>query len=165
MKQTNKHGKTFMSSSIWEEKNPKQRWLQTFKKTYQNSCTFLHFPITHTDHWGSTDDGATSSLHPFLFSTALCRSARELANSSPAHSWMLSSYPFFCRPLLLPPLMENQNTQEVKTSMLLNLDKTTQCARFRHILSQISSFYICLSGCTFVKDNICAKNVHIVLSC
>ena len=48
---------------------------------------------------GSTDDVATIPFHPSLSSAAL----RESPNPIPVHSLMLSSYLFFCLPLLLAP--------------------------------------------------------------
>ena len=56
------------------------------------AITLLHFPVTRMDRFVggplSTFITAISSLHLFLFSTALW----ELVNSSPVHSLMLSSY-------------------------------------------------------------------------
>ena len=48
---------------------------------------------------GTTDDFATSFLHFSLFSTVL----RDLPNSRPVHSLILSSHFFLCLPCLLPP--------------------------------------------------------------
>ena len=60
-------------------------------------CT-LHLSRSRGDRWGATDI-ATLSLHLILFSASL----RALQNLSPAHSKILFSQRFFCRPLLLPP--------------------------------------------------------------
>ena len=58
-----------------------------------------HLSLNHEDRWGTTDDFTTSFLYVSLFSTAL----RDLANSRPVHSLMLSSHLFLCLPCLLPP--------------------------------------------------------------
>ena len=57
-----------------------------------------HLSLNREGCWGTTDDFATSFLHFSLFPTAL----RDLANSRPVHSLMLSSHPFLCLPCLLP---------------------------------------------------------------
>ena len=60
----------------------------------------LHFHLSpnRRGRWGTTDDFTTSDLQFSLFPTAL----RDLANSRPVHSLMLSSRLFFCLPCLLP---------------------------------------------------------------
>ena len=50
-------------------------------------------------HRGTTDDVATIPFHPSLSSAAL----RESPNPIPINSLILSSYLFFCLPLLLAP--------------------------------------------------------------
>ena len=50
-------------------------------------------------HQATTDDVATIPFHPSLSSAVL----RESPNPIPIHSLMLSSYLFFCLPLLLAP--------------------------------------------------------------
>ena len=57
-----------------------------------------HLSLNHEDRWGTTDDFTTSFLYVSLFSTAL----RDLANSRPVHSLMLSSHLFCCLPCFLP---------------------------------------------------------------
>ena len=57
-----------------------------------------HLSPNHKGHWGTTDDFETSFLHFSLFSTAL----RDLVNSRPVHSLMLSPHLFLCLPYLLP---------------------------------------------------------------
>ena len=52
-------------------------------------------------HWGTSDDVATIPFHLSLSSAAL----RESPNPIPLHSLMLSSYLFFCLPLLLAPFI------------------------------------------------------------
>ena len=52
-------------------------------------------------HRGTTVDIATIPFHPSLSSAAL----RESPNPIPVHSLMLSSYLFFCLPLLLAPFI------------------------------------------------------------
>ena len=69
------------------------------KKYVQNTLIVSHLSLNREGRWGTTDDFATSVLHFSLFSTALW----DLANSTPFHSLMLSSHPFFCLPCLLPP--------------------------------------------------------------
>ena len=59
-----------------------------------------HQSLNREDHWGTTDDFATSFLHFSLFSIALW----DLPNSRPVHSLMLFSHLFLCLPCLLPPL-------------------------------------------------------------
>ena len=63
--------------------------------------TSPHVSLNREGRWGTTDDFATSFLHFSLFSNAL----RDLANSRPVHSLMLSPHLFFCLPCLLPPLI------------------------------------------------------------
>ena len=60
---------------------------------------YLHQSLNRKGRRGTTDDFATSFLHFSLFSTAL----RDLPNSRPVHSLMLSSHLFLCPPCLLPP--------------------------------------------------------------
>ena len=58
-----------------------------------------HLSLNREGRWGTTDDFSTSFLHFSLYSTAL----RDLANSKPVHSLMLSFLLFFYLPCLLPP--------------------------------------------------------------
>ena len=57
-----------------------------------------HPSLNREGRWGTTDDFGTNFLHFPLLSTAL----RDLANSRPVHSLMLSSHLFLCLPCLLP---------------------------------------------------------------
>ena len=59
-----------------------------------------HQSLNRKGRWGTSDDFTTSFLHFSLLSTAL----RDLANSRPVHSLMLSSHLFLCLSCLLPPL-------------------------------------------------------------
>ena len=54
--------------------------------------TIFYLFLNREGRWGTTDDFATSSLHFFLFSTALL----DWANSKPVHCLMLSSDLFLC---------------------------------------------------------------------
>ena len=58
-----------------------------------------HQSLNREDHWGTTDDFATSFLHFSLFSTALW----DLLNSRLIPSLMLPSHLFLCLPCLLFP--------------------------------------------------------------
>ena len=51
-----------------------------------------YLSLNHKGRWGTTDDFATSFLHLFLFSIALC----DLANSRPVHCLILSSHRLLC---------------------------------------------------------------------
>ena len=55
------------------------------------SHCFLHLSLNSKGHWGTTEDLTTSFLHSSPFLTAL----RDLANSRPVHSLMMS-YHLFC---------------------------------------------------------------------
>ena len=59
-----------------------------------------HLFLNREGRWGITYDFATCSLHFPLFSTAL----RDLPNSRPVHSLMMSSHLFHCLLCLLPPI-------------------------------------------------------------
>ena len=59
----------------------------------------LHLSLNSEGRWGTTDDFTTSFLYSSLFSTAF----RDLVNSRPVHSLILSSHLFFCLPYLLSP--------------------------------------------------------------
>ena len=74
------------------------------------SILFFTLPVTRTDRWGTTDDFATSSLHVFLFSTALwelrspalstlscCLPSTSSVSPPPPPSWYLVRW-FFARP-------------------------------------------------------------------
>ena len=61
--------------------------------------TSIHLSHSLFDRWGTKDDRATTVLHSSLFSAF----RRASPNFNPVHSVMLSSYLFFCLPLLLPP--------------------------------------------------------------
>ena len=58
-----------------------------------------HQSLNREGRWGTIDDFANSFLHFPLFSIAL----RDLPNSRPVLSLMLSSHLSLCRPCLLPP--------------------------------------------------------------
>ena len=58
-----------------------------------------HQSLNREGRWGTIDDFAASFLHFSLFSIAL----RDLPNSRPVHSLMLSSHLFLCPPCLLSP--------------------------------------------------------------
>ena len=60
-----------------------------------------HLSLNHQGHWGTTNDFTTSFLHFPLFCIAL----RDLVNSRPVHSLMLSSHLFLCLHCLLPPFI------------------------------------------------------------
>ena len=60
---------------------------------------YLFYPITLEGLPGTTDEFATIPLYLVLFSAAPV----ELAKSIPVHSLILSTYLFFCLPLLLFP--------------------------------------------------------------
>ena len=62
-------------------------------------CLHFHLSLNCQGRWDTTDDFTTSFLHFFsLFSTAFW----DFAISRPLHLLMLSSYPFFRLPCLLP---------------------------------------------------------------
>ena len=65
----------------------------------RHSIHHHHQSLNREGRWGTTDDFATSFLHFSLYSTAL----RDLPNSRPVHSLMLSSHLFLCPSCLLPP--------------------------------------------------------------
>ena len=73
----------------------------------------ITYPLTARVVWGTTNDFATNFLHFSLFSTAL----RDLANSRPVHSLMLSSHLFLCLPCLLPPFTVPCNAVEQNTGL------------------------------------------------
>ena len=65
---------------------------------HKRSLSLSHLSPNREGRWGTTDDFATSFLHFCLFSTAL----RDLANSRPVHSLMLSFHLFLRLLCLLP---------------------------------------------------------------
>ena len=65
---------------------PKKK--QEAKKTHHHHRR--HLSLNREGRWGTKDDFTTSFLHFTLFSTAL----RNLANSRPVHSLILSSHLF-----------------------------------------------------------------------
>ena len=65
-----------------------------FSVIYSMNCHHHHLSLNHKNHWGTTDDFATSFVYFAMFSTSLW----DLANSSPVHSHLFS-----CLSCLLPP--------------------------------------------------------------
>ena len=76
--------------------------LQLNRNLINCECTISsshHHLSPNRESWGITDDFTTSFFHFSLFSTA----PRDLVNSKPVHSLMLSSHLFLCPLCLLPP--------------------------------------------------------------
>ena len=72
----------------------------TFFSKFQHMNHHHHQFLNREGRWRTTDDFTTSFLFfSFLISTAL----RDLVNSRPVHSLMLSPHLFLCLPCLLPP--------------------------------------------------------------
>ena len=75
-------------------------WKYTrFINQYGHPIRLLSSHLSPLTLEGTTDGVAAIPFHPFLSSAAL----RESSNPIPFHSLMLSSYLYFCLPLLLAP--------------------------------------------------------------
>ena len=89
-----------------------------------------HLSLKREGRRGTTDDFTTSFLHLSMFSTTL----RDLANSRPVHSLMLSSHLFLWLPCLLPPF-----TMSCK-KVLARPDERATCpyhCSLRHMVSHV----------------------------
>ena len=87
---------SLLSTEIVSELCTRAHALTNIHKLHFTSLDLSHSLV---DRWGTKDDRATTVLHSSLFSAF----RRASPNFNPVHSVTLSSYLFFCLPLLLPP--------------------------------------------------------------
>ena len=87
--------------SLFKKKKKKKTYLPYFRIDLLSFLFFglLVYPITLEGSRSTTNDFETTLFHLVLFSAALV----ELAKSIPVHFLILSSYLFFCLPLVLFP--------------------------------------------------------------